>query len=384
MNQPGQPEPDWMEKLYGLGQGFKHGVEKYTHGILSPVLESGILGEALKKGFGPYREEQLAQFEHAQQRTPGYAAAGNVLGTIGANLPLATAFGPASTVGGNAAVGAATGGLSGFARMPEEGETRSKNALIDSLLGGALSGALSAVGKGYGALKNVNPNRAVKNILATEEQALKPSRELYQDLEQVLKESGKASNLQIPKNIDWKAIENKVEYKKIKEIKDLLEEGTYSSFNKAQSEINKEYSKLLSQGKAGGNVTKALNALDNAEKRIHGKLFERFNEVSPELANQYQRANELYAKEIGPFDVPQLKEYKELLRNYGKVDKKTAKETVDALLKSKDFRNALPEEASTLERSLATMKFLDELKAKAPWVLGGALGGSVLLGKRNK
>ena len=82
-----------------------------------------------------------------------------------------------------------------------------------------------------------------------------------------------------------------------KEIEKLLETGKYKDLEKAQSAFSAWQRELNKRAAiSGAPNAKAVNALEKAENRVHGKLFDTFQKTDLELAPKYQKANELYAK----------------------------------------------------------------------------------------
>lgn len=213
------------------------------------------------------------------------------------------------------------------------------------VLRGAIAGAatqgehrtLGAItgGIGEGAFGVLSKKRALENLMKGKEESLKPAKEIYKEIEGALEGAGKAGEIHAPK-INWETLGKAVPEESFAPIKKLVEEGTYSSLNKAQSELSKIARSLHKT--AGGDVTSAYNAVKNAEKKIHGKLFERFNEVNPELAKKYQQANELYAQGIEKFDFLPFKEYESVMKKFGKSDKKLREKTLEQLLENPEFR----------------------------------------------
>lgn len=209
--------------------------------------------------------------------------------------------------------------------------TQEDNRLLGGLLGGASEGAFGALSK----------TRALEKILKGREEAFAPAGKIYNEIKGTLEKAGKEGGIKAP-NIDWETLGKAVPEESFAPIKKLIEEGTYSSLNSAQGELSKIARSLHKT--AGGDVTSAYNAVKKAEKKIHGKLFERFNEVNPSLANKYQEANELYAKAIDKFDFDALKDYSKLIKKHGGSDKKLREKTLEDLLENPDFRLGLGKE----------------------------------------
>lgn len=203
--------------------------------------------------------------------------------------------------------------------------TQGENRTLGAIGGGIGEGLFGALSK----------KRALENLIKGKEEALTPARQIYKEIENTLESAGKSGEIKTPK-INWEALGKAVPEESFAPIKQLVDEGTYSSLNKAQSELSKIARSLHKT--AGGDVTASYNAVKNAEKKIHGKLFERFNEVNPELAKKYQEANELYAKGIEKFDFLPFKEYENVMKKFGKSDKKLREKTLEQLLDNPEFR----------------------------------------------
>jgi len=161
----------------GLAQGGTLGYANEIQAKTAPAVESvlDLLGggqiakgdKALKdagiSGGEDTYEQRLSenQSRDKELKDSGYYTGGQLTGALAtAAVPgkiagglaklapsaVARALAPAASLSGRVAQGATAAGLEGFARNPEEGETRKGNALISSLLGGA--GA--TVGKFFG------------------------------------------------------------------------------------------------------------------------------------------------------------------------------------------------------------------------------------------
>lgn len=161
----------------------------------------------------------------------------------------------------------------------------------------ALGGAIGAIPAIPGAIKGTK--QAIKDKLIFPK--LGKSKKIYKDIEKSLTSAGKHTDLGVPK-LDWKALGKEIPLSGdsrlpgLGKIKELTNEGTYKSLNEAQSAFSAYERELAKKSKMGGDVTAARNLIKNAEKKIHGKLFEKFMEVDPRLASKYQNANELFAQ----------------------------------------------------------------------------------------
>ena len=302
---PSEPEsPSFFEKAKGLGLGFKHGVEKYTHGILKPVFEGGHLGETLKRNFPAYRQETLEDFERASERTPNQAMVGNIAGQIGVLAPLLAAMPGRAGVIPGAIQGAEVGGLAGLAAYPEQDESRLSNAIAGGVSGGlgaGLIGGVTALPAAYKGLTNKGSLEGLRSLLMGNNPSVKEASTIYNQIEKGLENAGKSTDIKAP-NIDWKSLGEHIPKKGskglsgLKDIKKLVEKGTYGDLNQAQSRLSAWQRALESRASMGATNTKAIDAARDAEERIHGALYKRFMETNPSLAAQYQKANELYAK----------------------------------------------------------------------------------------
>ena len=387
-------KPSFGQKLSGLGEGFRTGVEKVTHGLLKPVAESGILGKHVKQGFEPYLKGRKESFEKAEAEAPLQTKAGKFAGDIGIRLPAVAAFAPAKGAGllSNILAAGKAGATTGIAKLPEEDEFRSINALEEGigdalgtgLIGGALKipGLAKSVGKyAKDTIKGLNPEKNLASILKGKDIAKEPAKVIYNEIGSSLKEAGKDSGLKLPK-IDWENIGKSVPNENFSQVKQLLEEGTYESFNKAQSKFSEIARDLLKKSKAGAENTPAYNAVKKAEKQIHGKLFERFNEVNPKLAPLYQEANELFAKAVKPYELDALKEFNKIVKETGKSDKKLAKDALDKLLEDPKFRLQLGEQFPEVARGHAGNKALAKLLMAGLTGAGVAGGFNLFKGKK--
>lgn len=147
-----EPEQSIFEKAYRaykkprfeLGapgaviHGIRKGVEDITHGLIQPISESGILGENIKQASKKVASERLKNYLQSQREHPIAAEIGNLAGDIGVGLPI---YAPIGGITG----AALSGGMMGGARYAYPKESRMRNMLEGSLLGGALG----AAGKGF-------------------------------------------------------------------------------------------------------------------------------------------------------------------------------------------------------------------------------------------
>lgn len=302
------PQQPQHSTWYDAAQGFRHGIEKYTHGALAPLMNY-LAPEA----FAAYRRERLGEYEGAKERSPTATSVGNIAGEIGAGIPVAAATGGiGSGLLGGAASGAVTGGLSQFIAHPEEDQTRLSNALKGTIFGaagGGLLGGLQAAPGAVRALSNKGGAEGLRYFLLGKNSNVAGAEKLYQGIEKQLESAGKSEALDIPAKIQWDEISKHVPKASQKnlpglnDIKQLLEKGDYNDLNKAQSMLSAWKRELAKRAHLGADNTAALNALQDAEKRIHGSLFKRFMETDPNLALDYQKANELYAKGMGQNEV---------------------------------------------------------------------------------
>ena len=67
-----------MSKLKSAGIGAMTGFEEMAHGAISPVLESGYLGQGPKQVSEMMAQERNRRFQEAQQANPMSAGAGRI------------------------------------------------------------------------------------------------------------------------------------------------------------------------------------------------------------------------------------------------------------------------------------------------------------------
>ncbi len=196
------------------------------------------------------------------------------------------------------------GALSGALGYVDEGESRLDNALtegtLSAVLGGLFQGVANAPGAVNGTFKK-GPLEGIRALIMGKNPSLKEATKLYKSVASTLEGAGAESGIPSP-NIDWNTLgkhipkEGSKKIPGLNEIKKLVEKGTYQDLNQAQSKLSTVQRALESRATMGATNAEALNAAREAEKRIHGKLFERFVEIEPALASKYQKANELFAK----------------------------------------------------------------------------------------
>lgn len=309
----GQTFGELGESIGDLGQGFRHGVEGLTHGV-AKWLTSFLPGGTPQR-LTNYSRERLQDYLQAAQRSPIAAGIGDLIGSLGVRAPIYAALGAPSGILPGTIQGGLTEGALGFLRQPEDEKSRLYNALIEggrgAVLGGAFGG-IKALPSAYKAYKNNGVSNALHDAFLGENKNLAQASKIYNNIGKEIKGAGQADNLKIHSNMQWDALEKyipefgettgKQKLPGLREIKRLVDKGDYESIDAAQSMIGKWKRALESRGKAGALNVEGINALKNAERKLHGSLARRFGEFRPELGDQYQKANELYAKGINEYN----------------------------------------------------------------------------------
>jgi hypothetical protein len=131
--------------------GFNTGVERLTHGIMQPLLESGFLGDNIAQGSKRTASQREADFNASSEANPWATGIGEFVG--GAAPMMLVPGGVAGNMLKRVGTGMLAGAGAGAAQyVPEEG-SRTLNAAFGGILGGALPLAGTAISKGYGLLK---------------------------------------------------------------------------------------------------------------------------------------------------------------------------------------------------------------------------------------
>lgn len=172
--QPAAQAPS-MSPFMAHVTGFNAGVENLTHGVMQPLLESGLLGDKIKQGSQDFAARRQQDYAQASAEYPKTAMASNILGGIGASVPT---FAIPGLGQGNltrlATQGALQGGAIGAAQYTNEGESRLGNAALGAGLGGGLGAGLGLAGMGgtklYNAIKGITDDPAADAVIAAGQQ----------------------------------------------------------------------------------------------------------------------------------------------------------------------------------------------------------------------
>lgn len=161
---PQEPSQEsWTESpLMGAVTGINTAVENVTHGLMQPVLESGLLGENLKSASQSMGQERLNEYLRMQKKHPISTTLGRVGGGIGMYAPAfvtgAGAAGSASQLArlptllrsakniGKAGLG---GAATGAAEYVNPGESRAQNALMSGLWSAGIGAGIGGAGALY-------------------------------------------------------------------------------------------------------------------------------------------------------------------------------------------------------------------------------------------
>lgn len=311
------PEDKWYQHPIMSGvTGFTKGVEDVTHGILQPLLESGYLGENIKKSSEQVGNKRQLDFQEEYRRNPNSAMVGNILGNTAISLPLAAGSGGGAalskapgflkylqTVLGGAASGAATGA----AHYTNPGESRLGNALTGGIAGGALGtlgAGVSGARNAASAVKQAYPAKKVTEKILTDRSNIRNTyKNAYESLFNEA-EKGGIHNLKVPK-INENAIKSNTTTREFEALDSFLKRPSLQNAHKAQSDLGKTIRRLQKTHEGVGLNTSQKDALESAikaQKKIRGSMFDAFSKGGKkELANEYGKLTRGYAKEVLPY-----------------------------------------------------------------------------------
>lgn len=233
----------------------------------------------------------LQKYGGQNAATPYFKGLGNILGSFGLGVPAVESIGskipylkqaleysPMTSPYLQAPVEALKGALGGlvFGENPEGGGR----------------GVSSLLGAGFGALRGLSAGHAARR-----------AGQKYENLFESAEKKGASSVNRLP---DIKDLDYIKKYTKESEIKNLsklynLKNPSVSDLHKAQSDLTKIRLKI---DKSIYNPESAplYNAVKQAEKRLHGKMFETFlKSGNQKLSSQYENLTKHYAKDIVPY-----------------------------------------------------------------------------------
>ena len=145
-----------MSGLDSAFTGFDTGVQRFTHGVLQPLYESGLFGEDIKKSSQNVAKTREEEFENAVANNPKTAKISEFLGAILGTSPLMSIPG----VGQNALVrgltqGLVQGGLMGGGQYVSGNDIKERG--MNALFGAGIGSAAYPISKGL-----ASPNPKVK------------------------------------------------------------------------------------------------------------------------------------------------------------------------------------------------------------------------------
>jgi len=133
---------------------FMTGVENIGHGVTDPLIaKTPIFGESLKRGAEEIALDTERSREKARAISPKSAKIGETLGEIAGFAPIGAAA--AMLGGGGLGTAGLEGAAFGFARRPDEGESRIENALYGGAAGLATGGILKGAGATHKGLSGI-------------------------------------------------------------------------------------------------------------------------------------------------------------------------------------------------------------------------------------
>lgn len=366
------------ENVADLGMGFKGGVEKLTHGILQPLAERGLLGQHVQQGFRPMVERNAQELQAAEQRSPIASFLGDLLGMGGVRAPAYALSG--GSIPALAGVGAAYGAAS----LPEEGESRLRNALkegaIEALLpvGGKILGktvdvtqkavpaAVKAVKNPVETAKNIGKNAKeyvkgfsgehnVNKVLADKAAAKAKYSKEYGDIFKAAEDAG-IKKITKPNLKTEDFFKNSLrEYNT--SLSTFLKNPTLENAHWAQSDLGKYVDTLKdAKNKLPYEKIKALNQAVDAQAKLKEEIITALNK-SKGLGAKYNAISQGYKNDVIPYE-------NEILNRLNPGHKKRAsKKTVAKLLaKNEKFNLDTDFKYPELQRSLALSDLLGKNK----------------------
>jgi hypothetical protein len=341
----------WYEAPWIAGSvpAFNRAIEETTHGILQPLLESGYLGENIKRGSKNVARERSERYFQAQQKHPRSAMLGNILGNIAINLPGSVAGGVTTAQTLSKAPkflqylsgilgGGIGGGLQGASQYVNPEDSRLKNALMGAGMGSIFGG----IPLGYSAGKAINKaypaEKVAKRIISDRDMIKNQYSDAYKSLFKEAQSSG-VNSLKVPK-LNANAIKQNTTSKEFSAIEKFIANPTLETAHRAQSDLGRTIRRLEKTHEGVGLNTsqqEALEAALGAQKKIRGSMYQGFlKKGTPELAEKYGELTRGYAKEVLPYT-------KNKPINTFRKGELTEKDLLNALSKDKKFRKQLGE-----------------------------------------
>jgi hypothetical protein len=382
-----EPEKEWevasnnVDSSPNAFMSFLGGIEKaggdLGHGILQPLLESGILGEIIKRNSQDVGRERLEKYNQYEKANPLSAKAGNITGNIGLALP-------GMFLGGSGASGlipkapgylralasilgyGGSGALSGASQYVNPRESRLENAVMGGGIGlgaGALGTAIKG-GLGLGkAIKKAYPAEKVsEKILKDRSNILKKYNDSYEDLFKVAENEG-INKISVP-HINSKSIKKNTTSKEYESLENFFESPTLKNAHRAQSDLGRTIRRLQKTHEGVGLNTSQQQALESAlmaQKKIRGSIFQELSKNGKnDLSKEYSKLTTGYAKEVLPYT-------KSVPINKFKRGELTSEDFLKSLNNNKKFKAQLGEKYPELE---TRRKISSTLRHAVP--IGGA------------
>ncbi len=285
-------EEPWYQSPFISGvTGFDKGVKDITHGILQPLLESGYLGQNVKRGSQEAAEERQREYNESSERNPLSTLAGNVLGSTAISLPAMYASGGilgASRIPGFLKYlspilsGGIGGAATGAAQYVNPGESRGRNALVGGLMGkilGAGGMALKGAGQlGSAFYKTRPPKKFLSKVVGDRTKNESLYSKGYESVGKEARKSG-ADSIDLT-NLNTEQLSRDLSKKQLENLNKLIRKGDLKSARRAddylssilrRNENQKSQSRIILPDSMKG-ISSNNEAITSAKKQIEKEL----------------------------------------------------------------------------------------------------------------
>ncbi len=171
VDQKKQNKTSLSSLLKSAGTGFSTGFESLAHGLIQPLLESGMLGKNAIEVSKMMAQERQRKYQEASEENPISAGIGNLAGSVIAGIPAMAIPGVGQ---GNLVRGITQGALQGAAiggsEYVEPDQSRLNNALMAApfgAAGGAVSGGIEALRPSNLMRGTLTPEQLARNLEVT-------------------------------------------------------------------------------------------------------------------------------------------------------------------------------------------------------------------------
>jgi hypothetical protein len=143
--------------------GFNTGMERIMHGIAQPLLESGLLGDAIAHGSKKGAAQREAEYKASEAINPTSTHIGEFIGSAAPTMLIPG--GVAGSIGRKIATGAAAGFGAGASQYVDDNQSRIMNGLQSGVVGGLMPLPITAATKAFNAVKGRFADKAAQEVL---------------------------------------------------------------------------------------------------------------------------------------------------------------------------------------------------------------------------